>query len=71
MLVGDDFCISLVQILKLSFAVANVIELFGRNYVAISVTSVKIIGKHATSGVNYALNSFIILATGMFTHRRL
>ncbi len=34
--------------------VANVIKLFLRNYVAIGVTSVKIIEKYAASGVNYA-----------------
>ncbi len=34
--------------------VANVIKLFRRNYVAISITLVKIIGKYATRGVNYA-----------------
>ncbi len=36
---------------------------FWRNYIAIGVTSVKIIGKYAASGVNYAQKSFIILAT--------
>ncbi len=35
---------------------------FRRNYVAISVTSVEIIGKYAASGINYAKKSFIILA---------
>ncbi len=44
--------------------VANVIKPFQCNYVAIGVTSVKIIGKYAASGVNYAPKSFIILATG-------
>jgi hypothetical protein len=42
---------------------ANVTKLFRRNYVAMSVTSVKILSEYATSGVNYAKNSFIILAT--------
>ncbi len=36
---------------------------FRRNYVAIGVTTVNIIGKYAASGVNYALKSFIKLAT--------
>jgi hypothetical protein len=34
--------------------VANVLNFFGRKYVAISVTSVKIIGKCTASGINYA-----------------
>ncbi len=42
---------------------ANVIKLFWRNYVAIGVTSVKVIEKYADSGINYALKSFIILGT--------
>jgi hypothetical protein len=42
---------------------ANVIKLFPPNYVAIGVTSVKIIGKYTTGGITYALKSFIILAT--------
>ncbi len=41
---------------------ANVIKPFGCNHVAINVTSVKIIGKYAASGVNYVYKSFIILA---------
>ncbi len=36
---------------------------FWHNYVDIGLTSVKIIGKYAARGVNYALKSFIILAT--------
>jgi hypothetical protein len=32
----------------------NAIKLFQRNYVAIVITSVKIIGKYAACGVNYA-----------------
>jgi hypothetical protein len=44
--------------------VAKVIKLFWRNYIDIGVTLVKIIGKYAASSVNYALKSFIILATG-------
>ena len=43
--------------------VADVIKLFQRNYVDIGVTSVKITGKYAASGVNNALKSFIILVT--------
>ncbi len=37
---------------------------FWRNYIYTGVTSVEIIGKYAASAVNYALKSFIILATG-------
>jgi hypothetical protein len=33
---------------------AKVIQLFRPNYIAINVTSVKIIRKYASSGVNYA-----------------
>jgi hypothetical protein len=44
--------------------VANVIKLFPRNYIAISVTSVKIIGKYAASGLNYTHKSFLILDPG-------
>jgi hypothetical protein len=33
---------------------ANVIKLFQHNYIAIGVTSVEIIGKYATSGINSA-----------------
>jgi len=33
------------------------------NYVAIGITTVKIIRKYAASGVNYALKSFILFAT--------
>jgi hypothetical protein len=39
---------------------------FRRNYVAIGVTSVKIIGKYTASGVNYALKSFIITVVWLF-----
>ncbi len=35
-------------------SVENVIKVFLCNYIAITVTSVKIIGKYAASGVNYA-----------------
>jgi hypothetical protein len=34
--------------------VANFIKLFCRNYVAIGASSVKLIGKYATSGITYA-----------------
>jgi hypothetical protein len=34
--------------------VANVIKLFWRNYIAIGITSVKIIEKYAASGIKYA-----------------
>jgi hypothetical protein len=37
-----------------------------KNLNVIGVTSVKIIGKYAASGVNYDLKSFIILATGLY-----
>ncbi len=50
---------------KFQGPVANVMKLFWRNYVAIGITSVKIIGKYAASGVNNALKSFIILATAL------
>ncbi len=36
-------------------SVANVKNFFRRNYNAIGVTSVKILGKYAASGANYAL----------------
>jgi len=36
---------------------------FRRNYVTIGIMSVKIIGKYATSGINYALKRFIIFTT--------
>jgi hypothetical protein len=35
--------------------VANVIKLFCHNYIAIGITSVKIMGKYIASGVNYVL----------------
>jgi hypothetical protein len=35
-------------------AVANVVKLFRCNYVTISPTSIKIIGKYAAIGINYA-----------------
>jgi hypothetical protein len=44
---------------------------FRHNFVAIGVISVKIIGKYAASGVNYALKSFIILAPGLLVTIRL
>jgi hypothetical protein len=37
---------------------------FRHNYVAIGISSVKIIGKYAAIGINYALKSFMILTTG-------
>ncbi len=40
-------------------------NLFGQNYVAISITSVKIIGKYAPRGVNHSEKSFITLATDL------
>jgi hypothetical protein len=46
--------------------VANVVKLFWRNYIAIGITSVKIIGKYAASGINDAQNSFMIVATGEY-----
>ena len=53
-----------IMLCVLAPPVANVKKLFGHNYIAIGVTSVEIIGKYATSGVNYTLKSFIILSTG-------
>jgi hypothetical protein len=44
---------------------------FQRNYVTIGVTSVKIIGKYAASGVNYAQKSFIILVTSLHSKSKL
>jgi hypothetical protein len=38
------------------------LNFFCRNYVAINITSVKILGKYAASGINYGQKSFIILA---------
>ncbi len=43
---------------KILTPVANVIKLFWCNYIAIGITSVKIIGKYAASGVNYAQKKF-------------
>ncbi len=37
---------------------ANVIKLFWPNYVAIGVTSVKIIGKYTAGGITYAFKKF-------------
>jgi hypothetical protein len=45
------------KVLKLG-PVSNVINFFRRNYVAIGVTSVKIIGHRAASGINYAQRFF-------------
>jgi hypothetical protein len=41
--------------------VANVIKLFF-NIITLCITSVKIIGKYAANGVNYAQQVFLILA---------
>ncbi len=40
------------------------IKLFYHNYIAISINSVKIIGKYAANGINYAERSFITEAMG-------
>jgi hypothetical protein len=41
----------------------NVTKLFRRIYIPIAITSVKNTEKYTASGVNYALKSFITLAT--------
>ncbi len=49
-----DNCWNTKNTFYLETSVANVIKLFQCNFVAIGVTSVKIIGKYSASGVNYA-----------------
>ncbi len=46
---------------------ANLIKLYCHNYISIGLTSVKIIWKNTTSGINYAEKSFTISGPGACT----